>query len=67
VIGLYGSVFGFASIVGQLFGGALITLHPLGLTWQSIFLINIPIGIVALVGALKFLPEARPLSRQKST
>ena len=65
VIGLYGSVFGFASIVGQLFGGALITLHPLGLTWQSIFLINIPIGAVALLGAMRFLPEARPLSRPK--
>jgi MFS family permease len=65
VIGFYGSVFGFAAIVGQLFGGGLITLHPLGLTWQSIFLINIPIGIVALIGAMKFLPEARPLNRPK--
>ena len=65
VIGLYGSVFGFAAIVGQLFGGALITLHPLGLTWQSIFLINIPIGAVAFLGAMRFLPEARPMSRPK--
>ena len=65
VIGLYGSVFGLASIVGQLFGGVLITLHPLGLTWQSIFLINIPIGIIALIGAMRFLPEIRPLSRPK--
>lgn len=65
VIGLYGSVFGLASIVGQLFGGVLITLHPLGLTWQSIFLINVPIGIVALLGALRFLPEAKPLSQPK--
>jgi MFS family permease len=65
VIGLYGSVFGLASIVGQLFGGVLITLHPLGLTWQSIFLINVPIGIAALLGAMRFLPEAKPLSRPK--
>jgi EmrB/QacA subfamily drug resistance transporter len=63
VIGLYGSVFGLASIVGQLLGGALITLHPFSLTWQSIFLINVPIGIVALVGAMKFLPEIRPSKR----
>jgi EmrB/QacA subfamily drug resistance transporter len=63
VIGLYGSVFGLASIVGQLLGGALITLHPLSLTWQSIFLINVPIGIVALIGAVKFLPEIRPSKR----
>ena len=63
VIGLYGSVFGLASIVGQLLGGALITLHPFSLTWQSIFLINVPIGIVALLGAMKFLPEIRPSKR----
>jgi MFS family permease len=63
VIGLYGSVFGLASIVDQLFGGALITWHPLGLAWQSIFMINIPIGILALTGAVKFLPEIRPPGR----
>jgi MFS family permease len=58
VIGLYGSMFGLAAIAGQLFGGALITLHPLGLTWQSIFLINVPLGIGALIGAAKFLRSA---------
>jgi MFS family permease len=65
VIGLYASVFGLASIVGQLLGGALITLHPLGLSWQSIFLINIPIGILAVMGAIKFLPEIQPSGRPK--
>jgi MFS family permease len=65
VIGLYGSVFGLASIVGQLFGGVLITLHPLGLSWQSIFLINLPIGIFALLGAIRFLPEIPPSRRPK--
>jgi MFS family permease len=63
VIGLYGSVFGLASVVGQLLGGALITWHPLGLTWQSIFLINVPIGVLALTGASRFLPEIQPSRR----
>jgi MFS family permease len=63
VIGLYGSVFGLAAIVGQLLGGALITLHPLGFTWQSIFLINIPIGLGTLIGAIEFVPEIRPSQR----
>src|SRR3984957_10592125 len=63
VIGLYGSVFGLASIVGQLLGGALITLHPFSLTWQSIFLINVPIGILAFLGAMRFLPEIRRSNR----
>jgi EmrB/QacA subfamily drug resistance transporter len=59
-IGLYGSVFGLASVIGQLLGGALITLHPFGFTWESIFLINLPIGLLAFIGAARFLPETQP-------
>lgn len=65
VIGLYGSVFGLASIVGQLLGGALITWSPSGLTWQSIFLINVPIGVIALLGAARFVPEIQPSRRTR--
>jgi EmrB/QacA subfamily drug resistance transporter len=59
VMGLYGFVFGFASVAGQLGGGALITLRPFGLDWQSIFLINVPVGALALIGAWRFVPESR--------
>jgi EmrB/QacA subfamily drug resistance transporter len=65
VMGYYGSVFGMASIVGQLGGGILITLRPFGLDWESIFLINVPIGILALVGAAKLLPESRSEQRTR--
>lgn len=43
--GLFGAVFGVSSVAGPLLGG-LFTDH---LGWQWIFLINVPIGIVALV------------------
>ena len=43
--GLFGAVFGVSSVAGPLLGG-LFTDH---LGWQWIFLINIPIGIAALV------------------
>jgi EmrB/QacA subfamily drug resistance transporter len=62
VMSLYGFVFGLSSIVGQLGGGALITYHPFGLDWRIIFLINIPIGIVAFIGTWKFVPENQPAS-----
>ncbi|MEO7715042.1 MAG: MFS transporter [Capsulimonas sp.] len=65
IMGLYGSVFGLSAIVGQLGGGALITLHPFGLGWRSIFLINVPIGIFALIGAAKFVPETQPAERSR--
>jgi EmrB/QacA subfamily drug resistance transporter len=58
VMGLYGSVFGLAAVAGQLSGGALITWHPFGLGWQSIFWVNVPIGTAALIGAAKLIPES---------
>jgi EmrB/QacA subfamily drug resistance transporter len=57
VMSLYGSVFGLAAVVGQLGGGALITWHPFGIGWQSIFWVNVPIGSVAFCGAFKLIPE----------
>ncbi|MDA8039156.1 MAG: MDR family MFS transporter [Actinomycetota bacterium] len=43
--GLFGAVFGVASIVGPLLGGIFVD----DLSWRWIFYVNIPIGAVALV------------------
>ncbi|KAB0651285.1 MFS transporter, partial [Burkholderia territorii] len=59
VMGFYGFVFGLAAVIGQLGGGALISLHPFGLGWRAIFLVNVPIGILALLGSWRFIPESR--------
>ncbi|MFC0696771.1 MFS transporter [Paraburkholderia humisilvae] len=65
IIGFYGFVYGLSSIVGQLGGGALITYRPFGLDWRAVFLINVPIGLLAFVGAWTTLPETRQPSRTK--
>lgn len=65
VMGLYGFVFGLAAVIGQLGGGALISLHPFGLGWRSIFLVNLPIGVLALLGSWRFIPESRPPRGQR--
>lgn len=57
VMGLYSFSFGLAAVLGQLLGGILISLNILGLGWKIIFLINLPIGLLALVGAMKFIPN----------
>lgn len=64
-LALYGATFGFANICGQVLGGALVSFHPFGLTWQAIFLVNVPIGLVAFVGGLAFLRDSRAEHAQR--
>ncbi len=51
-MGLLGTMSAIGTALGPSLGGFLITL----LGWRSIFLVNVPIGFVALLVALRFLP-----------
>ncbi|MBN8944475.1 MAG: MFS transporter [Rhizobiales bacterium] len=55
----FGVALGLSGIAGPLIGGALMAADPLGLGWRSVFLINVPIGLAACLGAVRFLPETR--------
>ncbi|MFT4109233.1 MFS transporter [Propionicimonas sp.] len=55
-MGSFGPVIGLSSVVGPLLGGALVSADVLGLGWRVIFLINVPIGLLTLCGALLFIP-----------
>jgi EmrB/QacA subfamily drug resistance transporter len=55
----YGMAIGFGAVFGQLIGGALIEVNLAGLGWRSIFLINVPIGLVAALLAPRLVPESR--------
>jgi EmrB/QacA subfamily drug resistance transporter len=58
-LGVYGLVMGLAAACGQLIGGGLIQADIAGLGWRTCFLINIPVGVCALVLAPRFVPESR--------
>jgi EmrB/QacA subfamily drug resistance transporter len=58
-LGAYATVMGVAAASGQLVGGLLIHLDLAGSGWRSIFLVNVPIGIAALVAAPRLLPDTR--------
>ena len=55
----YGATIGLATILGPVTGGGLIELNIAGSEWRSIFYINIPIGIAALLIGLARIPESR--------
>jgi EmrB/QacA subfamily drug resistance transporter len=53
--GIWGATAGATGAIGPILGGYFVTY----VTWRWAFLINIPIGIVALVGALAVIQETR--------
>jgi EmrB/QacA subfamily drug resistance transporter len=53
--GIWGSVIGGMAAVGPLLGGFLTTYF----SWRWAFFINIPIGILAIVGTLRYIGESK--------
>ncbi|MFC7308095.1 MFS transporter [Streptomyces monticola] len=56
--GLYGTVMSLGSVAGPVLGGVLTQADLFGLGWRPIFLINLPIGIAAVVLGLRHIPES---------
>ncbi|MFE9449244.1 MFS transporter [Streptomyces sp. NPDC006739] len=56
---VYGLAIGLAAVFGQLIGGSLIAMNPAGLGWRAIFLVNVPVGLVAVALVPRLVPESR--------
>ncbi len=57
--GLFGTVIGMSSFSGNALGGLLVSADVFHLSWRPIFLINLPIGLLTVIGAKKFVKESR--------
>ncbi|MFG2002252.1 MFS transporter [Spirillospora sp. NPDC048911] len=57
---LYGGLLGVAQVGGPILGG-LLTQHGVfgALGWRAIFYVNIPVGLVALAGAARWMDDSR--------
>ncbi|MCW2985920.1 MAG: drug resistance transporter, EmrB/QacA subfamily [Conexibacter sp.] len=59
----FGPVMGLAAVGGPVLAGWLVSADLFGTGWRMIFLINLPLGVLGLVGALRFFPESRSPER----
>ncbi|OHV30970.1 MFS transporter [Parafrankia colletiae] len=55
----FGVTIGLGGVCGQVLGGVLLDLDVFGLGWRPIFLVNVPVGLVALIGARRLVAESR--------
>jgi len=60
-LGLIGAVFGIAFLVGPILAGVMLAF----LSWHWLFIINLPIAVAVIFGAVYVLPNARA-AQQKS-
>jgi EmrB/QacA subfamily drug resistance transporter len=53
-LGWFGVTMGLSFVLGQILGGALVQAEG----WRAIFLVNVPIGVLGLIAAIKVVPAA---------
>jgi EmrB/QacA subfamily drug resistance transporter len=59
--GAWGAITGIAVAIGPVIGGVLTT----GISWRWIFLVNVPIGVVAVIISLWKVEESKPPRAQR--
>lgn len=59
VFGLFGAIVGLGAVSGPLLGALLTEWNLFGLEWRPIFLINLPVGVLALVLGNRFISESK--------
>lgn len=59
-LGLIGAVFGIAFLIGPVLAGFILKYAG----WHWLFLINLPIGLLLVLGAMRVLPSTRPAERR---
>jgi EmrB/QacA subfamily drug resistance transporter len=53
---IMGATIGFSTALGPLVGGLIIQASGAGVGWRLVFEVNVPIGVIALIAAVRLLP-----------
>lgn len=64
-LALFATVLAVGVVSGQVIGGLLVSADPLGLSWRSVFLVNVPIGVVLVLVGWQTLPFTKAPTRQR--
>ncbi len=54
-VGVRGAVYGISLALGPILGGVLVSAAG----WRSIFWVNVPVGAIAILLAVRYIPESR--------
>ena len=58
--GFFGTTVGISAAIGPLLGGALIALFGTDDGWRAVFFVNVPVALLTIVLARRYLPAGRP-------
>lgn len=58
-VSIYSALAGVATMSGPMLAGVLLEVDLFGLGWRAIFLLNVPITVFVVFGALRWMPESR--------
>jgi EmrB/QacA subfamily drug resistance transporter len=53
----FGPVMGLSAVAAPIIGGALVDADLFGTGWRAIFLVNVPLGVLGLIGAQRVMPR----------
>jgi EmrB/QacA subfamily drug resistance transporter len=64
-MGLFTGLAGLSAVLGPVIGAVLTEADLGGLGWRSIFLVNVPFGVLAILAALRWVPESIAAQRPR--
>jgi len=60
-LGIAGTMVSIGIVIGPTLGGLIIDL----LSWNWIFFVNIPVGILGILMVIRFVPDIKPVGKQR--
>ncbi len=60
----FGPAMAVSAVLGPIVAGFIISADVAGLDWRPVFLINVVLGLVGVIAAVKVLPHDKPTSRE---